>query len=125
MVAERAGRTGVLGRPDAGASASLRRSIARCSWRLGMNTSVGREPHALSVEFGTDTLVVHLEDGRSISAPLEWFPRLRDASEADRNRWRLIRHWRRHPLGNARRGLVRARPARRRVCRRNSASVLA
>jgi Protein of unknown function (DUF2442) len=90
MVAERAGRTDVLGRPDAGASASLRRSIARCSWRLGMNTSVGREPHALSVEFGTDTLVVHLEDGRSISAPLEWFPRLRDSSEADRNRWRLI-----------------------------------
>jgi hypothetical protein len=55
-----------------------------------MNTSVGREPHALSVEFGTDTLVVHLEDGRSLSAPLEWFPSLRDASEADRNRWRLI-----------------------------------
>jgi Protein of unknown function (DUF2442) len=55
-----------------------------------MNTSVGREPHALSVESGTDTIVVHLEDGRSISAPLEWFPRLRDSSEADRNRWRLI-----------------------------------
>jgi uncharacterized protein DUF2442 len=54
------------------------------------DTSVGREPHALSVESGTDTIVVHLEDGRSISAPLEWFPRLRDSSEADRNRWRLI-----------------------------------
>ncbi len=55
-----------------------------------MNTFIVREPRALHVEFSADALVVHLEDGRSISAPLEWFPRLRDASEADRNRWRLI-----------------------------------
>lgn len=31
-----------------------------------------------------------LADGREISAPLEWFPRLRDANEADRNNWRFI-----------------------------------
>jgi hypothetical protein len=39
-----------------------------------------------------------LADGREISAPLEWFPRLRDASPADRDTWRLIAdgrgiHW--------------------------------
>lgn len=51
---------------------------------------VVREPRTRRVEFGVDTLSVHLEDGRSISAPLEWFPRLRDASEAGRGRWRLI-----------------------------------
>ncbi len=55
-----------------------------------MNTFIVREPRALRVEFGADVLIVYLEDGRSISAPLEWFPRLRDASEADRNGWRLI-----------------------------------
>lgn len=55
-----------------------------------MITFVISEPRALGVEFGPDTLVVHLEDGRSISAPLEWFPRLRDASDDDRGRWRLI-----------------------------------
>jgi hypothetical protein len=42
------------------------------------------------VEFGADTLIVHLEDGRSISAPLEWFPRLRDASATERGQWRLV-----------------------------------
>ena len=55
-----------------------------------MNTFITREPRAQAVDFGVDTLIVHLEDGRSVSAPLEWFPRLRDASEADRRQWRLI-----------------------------------
>jgi len=57
-----------------------------------MSTFIVREPRAQAVDFGVDTLIVHLEDGRSISAPLEWFPRLRDASEADRRKWRLIGH---------------------------------
>ena len=55
-----------------------------------MNTFITREPRAQAVDFGVDTLIVHLEDGRSVSAPLEWFPRLRDASETDRRQWRLI-----------------------------------
>ena len=61
-----------------------------CSRGPGMNTFIVREPRAQTVDFGADTLVVHLEDGRSISAPLEWFPRLRDASDAERQQWRLI-----------------------------------
>jgi hypothetical protein len=55
-----------------------------------MSTFIAREARAQAVDFGVDTLIVHLEDGRSISAPLEWFPRLRDASDADRRQWRLI-----------------------------------
>ncbi len=55
-----------------------------------MDTSIVREPHATRVEFTADSLVVHLEDGRTVTAPLEWFPRLRDASEANRANWRLI-----------------------------------
>lgn len=55
-----------------------------------MNTFIVREPRAQAVDFGVDTLIVHLEDGRSISTPLEWFPRLRDASDAERRNWRLI-----------------------------------
>jgi hypothetical protein len=35
-------------------------------------------------------LHVQLSDGREISAPLEWFPRLRDASPEQRANWRLI-----------------------------------
>lgn len=67
-------------------------STVQSSWMPGMNTSNVPEPRAQAVDFGVDTLIVHLEDGRSISAPLEWFPRLRDASDADRRNWRLIGH---------------------------------
>lgn len=37
-----------------------------------------------------DTLMVELHDGRSISAPLAWYPRLAHGSSAERNNWRLI-----------------------------------
>ncbi len=53
---------------------------------------------ALRVRFTDDALVVVLSDGREISAPLEWFPRLRDATPKQRKNWRLIAkgvgiHW--------------------------------
>ena len=35
-------------------------------------------------------LVIVLSDGREISVPLEWFSKLRDASENQRANWRLI-----------------------------------
>jgi Protein of unknown function (DUF2442) len=42
--------------------------------------------------------MVALSDGREISVPLEWFPRLRDATLKQRKNWRLIAkgigiHW--------------------------------
>jgi hypothetical protein len=36
-----------------------------------------------------DVLVVELEDGRTISAPLAWYPRLLHASQADRDDWEV------------------------------------
>lgn len=48
------------------------------------------DDHAIDVSFSKDSLHFVLADGREISAPLEWFPRLRDAAEADRENWRLI-----------------------------------
>jgi hypothetical protein len=42
------------------------------------------------VEFVPDAFVVHLQDGRSLTVPLEWFPRLRDATSAQRDNWTLI-----------------------------------
>ena len=44
----------------------------------------------VDVSFGKDSLEVILADGRQISAPLEWFPRLRQASPKKRSNWRLI-----------------------------------
>lgn len=47
-------------------------------------------PIAKSVSVSEDTLSVDLTDGRTISVPIEWFPRLVHASVEERNRWRLI-----------------------------------
>ena len=45
---------------------------------------------AVDVVVTESSLLMQLADGREISAPLEWFPRLRDATEAQRKNWRLI-----------------------------------
>jgi hypothetical protein len=48
------------------------------------------DSHAVDVSVDEVSLHFVLADGREISAPLEWFPRLRDASERQRKNWRLI-----------------------------------
>ena len=64
-----------------------------------MTTSViSTEPRAQAIDFVADGLMVQLKDGRTLTAPLEWFPRLRDASEADRRTYELYAdgyaiHW--------------------------------
>jgi hypothetical protein len=37
-----------------------------------------------------DTLSVNLSDGRNVSVPLGWYPRLAHATSAERNEWRFI-----------------------------------
>jgi hypothetical protein len=37
-----------------------------------------------------DALQVDLTDGRTISVPLAWFPRLQQANAEERNNWKLI-----------------------------------
>ncbi len=48
------------------------------------------DPHAVDVMIDETDLHVVLADGREISAPLAWFPRLRDATPDQRGHWRLI-----------------------------------
>lgn len=48
------------------------------------------EPLAVDVSVTPDMLHVVLADGREVSAPLAWFPRLNEATEAHRRNWRLI-----------------------------------
>ena len=45
---------------------------------------------ALSVRAGDDDLAVDLADGRTITVPLAWFPRLAHGTRAERANWRLI-----------------------------------
>lgn len=41
------------------------------------------------VRFDEDSLTVDLADGRTISVPLAWYPRLLDATPAQRNNWQI------------------------------------
>lgn len=47
-------------------------------------------PNAQQVSVSDEALTVELEDGRTLSAPLGWYPRLAHATAAERQRWRLI-----------------------------------
>ena len=49
-----------------------------------------RVSEALDVSLTDDTLSVDLSDGRSISVPIAWYPRLLHSTEQERKNWRLI-----------------------------------
>ncbi len=51
---------------------------------------MGKDSKALSATVTDDTLTVDLDDGRTISAPLSWYPRLLRAGPEERKNWRLI-----------------------------------
>ncbi len=57
-----------------------------------------REALATGLSLSADTLTVDLADGRTIAAPLAWYPRLAAGTAAERASWRLIAggrgiHW--------------------------------
>ena len=47
-------------------------------------------PAVLSLSATEDTLTVDLDDGRSLSVPLAWYPRLMHATLEERAAWRII-----------------------------------
>jgi hypothetical protein len=54
--------------------------------------TIDTDPLATDVRVDDAMLHVALDDGRELSVPLDWFPRLRDGSPTDRANWRLIGH---------------------------------
>jgi hypothetical protein len=55
-----------------------------------MNTLIEvTSPVALNVEVTDENLRVDLSDGRSITVPLSWYPRLSQALPRHRNQWKL------------------------------------
>jgi hypothetical protein len=44
----------------------------------------------IDVQVSDTELVLRLSDGRTVSAPLAWFPRLLHGTAEQRNNWRLI-----------------------------------
>lgn len=49
-----------------------------------------RDVFAESVSFSEDALTVRLDDGRSLSVPLAWYPRLLDGTRTERENYELI-----------------------------------
>lgn len=61
-----------------------------------MSTSAARtiqvdpDPTAIDAEVSDAALRIVLSDGRELTVPLAWFPRLRDATVEQRRNWELI-----------------------------------
>lgn len=49
-----------------------------------------QSPTAVDVAITDDTLSVELADGRTISVPIAWYPRLAHGTPGERSRWSLI-----------------------------------
>lgn len=82
------------------------------------SSAVDVVPRATSAKCTDDELVVALSDGRTLSVPLAWFPRLLGATAAERADWRLIGsgegiRWETLDEDLSVRGLLRGEPARR------------
>ncbi len=61
-------------------------------------SAVNRDPRVDDVRISEERLEVMLRDGRRISAPLTWFPRLQAATSAQREVWEICAggygiHW--------------------------------
>jgi len=68
------------------------------------------------VRFTEDTMVVDLLDGRTISVPLVWYPRLLRATPEQRRKWRISSagfgiHWPDVDEDLSTEGLLRGAPA--------------
>ncbi len=47
-------------------------------------------PNATNVEITDEALTIELSDGRTLSVPLAWYPRLLHATPKERANWRFI-----------------------------------
>ena len=55
-----------------------------------LKTELVKVPYARHVTVSADTLIVDLADGRTVSVPLVWYPRLFHGTGKERKNWRLI-----------------------------------
>jgi len=81
---------------------------------LCMNQSAG--VRVKDVHFSEDTLSVELMDGRTISVPLAWYPRLLNATDKQRSHWKISGagygiHWPDIDEDLSTEGLLRGAPA--------------
>src|SRR3954447_22489416 len=91
------------------------------SWRLGMGIlALEADERVADVDFTEDTMSVALRDGRTITVPLAWYPRLFNATAAQRKNWRIAGggygiHWPDIDEDLNTEGLLRGAPAPRQL----------
>ena len=74
------------------------------------------DERVLDVQVTDDTLSVSLHNGRTISVPLVWYPRLLNATPAQRKNWKIAGggygiHWPEVDEDLSSEGLLRGAPA--------------
>lgn len=74
----------------------------------------------VDIRFEDDRLIVDLADGRTIAVPVAWYPRLVDATPAQRSKWEIAGagygiHWPDIDEDLSTEGLLRGAPAPRRA----------
>lgn len=80
--------------------------------------ALAADERVVDVEVSEDELSVRLKDGRRISAPLAWYPRLLKATEEQRKNWQIVGggygiHWEEIDEDLSSEGLLRGAPAAR------------
>jgi hypothetical protein len=86
---------------------------------MNISTRVADE-RVSSVRFEGDRLIVDLADGRTIAVPLDWYPRLANATSAQRGHWEVAGggygiHWPEIDEDLSTEGLLRGAPAPKRA----------
>jgi hypothetical protein len=57
---------------------------------MSFSPANSRTPQAVAVAITDDTLSIDLLDGRTLSVPIAWYPRLAHGTSTERANWRLI-----------------------------------
>jgi len=57
---------------------------------MNISSPASETARATDVKVGADTLTVTLRDGRSVSVPIAWYPRLAEGTPTERRQWQLI-----------------------------------
>ena len=86
---------------------------------MNISTRIADE-RVSDVRFEDDRLIVDLADGRTIAVPVAWYPRLADATPAQRAHWEIAGggfgiHWPDIDEDLSTEGLLRGAPAPRRA----------
>lgn len=88
--------------------------------------ALAADERVADVDVSEDTLSVSLMDGRTISVPLAWYPRLLKATKSERGHWQIAGggygiHWPDIDEDLSTEGLLRGAPAPRPAARKRPA----